>query len=69
MNRWIDASPSFKNIKKTLRYAEWIVIFLMIPVRLFTGEFNLQMFVFLMAFIVMSCFFPINRPYYLIRAC
>lgn len=65
MKRWKNSGLSFENIKNTLRYLEWILILVTIPVSLINGENTAKISVFLLAFAVLSWLFPIDRPFWI----
>jgi signal transduction histidine kinase len=62
MKLWQNFVPSFKNIKNILRYLEWILLLTTIPASLSYGVNTTKLCIFLIAFALMSCIFPINRP-------
>jgi signal transduction histidine kinase len=64
MKLWQKSAPSFKNIKNTLRYLEWILILVTIPDSLIDGVNPIKLAIFLATFAIMSWIFPLDRPFW-----
>jgi signal transduction histidine kinase len=64
MKLWQNYVPSFKNIKNTLRYLEWILILATIPYSLLDGINPIKLAIFSAAFVIMSMIFPLDRPFW-----
>ena len=55
-----NSVPSFKNIKNTLRYLEWILLLAIIPFSLIYGVNPIKLGVFSAVFAIMSWIFSIR---------
>ncbi|MEO0012338.1 MAG: hypothetical protein RLZZ535_727, partial [Cyanobacteriota bacterium] len=64
MKLWQKSTPSFKNIKNTLRYLEWILILATIPYSLMDGVNPIKLAIFSATFAIMSMIFPLDRPFW-----
>ncbi|MFM2315089.1 MAG: hypothetical protein RLZZ04_4365, partial [Cyanobacteriota bacterium] len=64
MKLWQKSAPSFKNIKNTLRYLEWILLLAITPFSLIYGVNPIKLAIFSAAFAIMSMMFPLDRPFW-----